>query len=178
MPPTAPSCSTGWPPWAWRRRRPTVPSTCGCRWPIIRWRAPPAGARRCAPAGSTSWAWPPPPASTSIPSGARTTCASPSPAPPTTWSRPSAACRAGWPGPPRRRDRDSRRNDKTVPMDIGVVFPQTEIGPGPDGIRRYGGTVEQLGFTHVAVYDHVLGADPEVHRGWRGPYDLRTTFHE
>jgi probable F420-dependent oxidoreductase len=63
-------------------------------------------------------------------------------------------------------------------MRIGVVFPQTEIGPGPDGIRRYGGTVEQLGFTHVAVYDHVLGADPEVHRGWRGPYDLHTTFHE
>jgi probable F420-dependent oxidoreductase len=28
------------------------------------------------------------------------------------------------------------------------------------------------------VYDHVLGADPEVHAPWRGPYDVHTTFHE
>jgi len=28
------------------------------------------------------------------------------------------------------------------------------------------------------AYDHVVGADPAVHRGWDGPYDVRTTFHE
>jgi probable F420-dependent oxidoreductase len=28
------------------------------------------------------------------------------------------------------------------------------------------------------AYDHVLGADPAVHQGWSGPYDIRTTFHE
>jgi probable F420-dependent oxidoreductase len=28
------------------------------------------------------------------------------------------------------------------------------------------------------VYDHVLGADPTVHQGWNGPYDVQTTFHE
>jgi probable F420-dependent oxidoreductase len=38
--------------------------------------------------------------------------------------------------------------------------------------------VEELGFTHVLAYDHVVGADPAVHRGWQGPYDVSTTFHE
>jgi probable F420-dependent oxidoreductase len=63
-------------------------------------------------------------------------------------------------------------------MHIGVVFPQTEIGPGPDGVRRYAQTVEQLGYAHIAIFEHVLGADTTVHRDWRGPYDLHTTFHE
>ena len=30
----------------------------------------------------------------------------------------------------------------------------------------------------VAIYDHVLGADPALHDGWNGPYDIDTTFHE
>jgi probable F420-dependent oxidoreductase len=30
----------------------------------------------------------------------------------------------------------------------------------------------------VLAYDHVLGADPAVHEGWNGPYDVRSTFHE
>ena len=38
--------------------------------------------------------------------------------------------------------------------------------------------VEELGFTHLLAYDHVLGADPAVHEGWNGPYDVATTFHE
>jgi probable F420-dependent oxidoreductase len=63
-------------------------------------------------------------------------------------------------------------------MQIGVVFPQTEIGPGPDGVRRYAQTVEQLGYAHIAAFEHVLGADTTVHQDWRGPYDLHTTFHE
>jgi probable F420-dependent oxidoreductase len=61
---------------------------------------------------------------------------------------------------------------------IGVVFPQTEIGGDPGAVRAYAEGVEQLGFTHVLAYDHVLGADPEVHPGWSRPYDLESTFHE
>jgi probable F420-dependent oxidoreductase len=61
---------------------------------------------------------------------------------------------------------------------IGVVFPQTEIGDDAGAVRAYGERVTELGFTHVIAYDHVVGADPDVHRGWRGPYDVRTTFHE
>src|SRR5436309_14621586 len=63
-------------------------------------------------------------------------------------------------------------------MRIGAVFPQTEIGGDVGAIRAYGERVEELGFTHVLAYDHVVGADPNVHRGWSGPYDVRTTFHE
>jgi probable F420-dependent oxidoreductase len=63
-------------------------------------------------------------------------------------------------------------------MQIGAVFPQTEIGPDAGAVRAYATGVEQLGFRHLLAYDHVLGADPAVHQGWSGPYDIRTTFHE
>ncbi|QZT56896.1 LLM class F420-dependent oxidoreductase [Mycolicibacterium austroafricanum] len=63
-------------------------------------------------------------------------------------------------------------------MRIGVVFPQTELGGDPGAVRAYGRRVEELGFTHLLAYDHVVGADPAVHTGWSGPYDVDTTFHE
>src|ERR1035438_499533 len=63
-------------------------------------------------------------------------------------------------------------------MQIGVVFPQTEIGADRGAIRDYATGVEELGFTHLLAYDHVLGADPAVHPGWSGPYDIGSTFHE
>jgi probable F420-dependent oxidoreductase len=63
-------------------------------------------------------------------------------------------------------------------MRIGVVFPQTELGGDAGVVRAYAQRAEELGFTHVLAYDHVVGADPAVHTGWDGPYDVRTTFHE
>ncbi len=63
-------------------------------------------------------------------------------------------------------------------MQIGVVFPQTEIGADVGAVRAYATAVEQLGFKHLLAYDHVLGADPGVHQPWNGPYDVDTTFHE
>ncbi len=63
-------------------------------------------------------------------------------------------------------------------MRIGVVFPQTELGGDASAVRAYGQRVEELGFTHLLAYDHVVGADPAVHAGWAGPYDVHTTFHE
>jgi len=63
-------------------------------------------------------------------------------------------------------------------VNIGVVFPQTEIGSDSGGVRAYGEAVAELGFAHVLAYDHVLGADTTVHADWRGPYDLHSTFHE
>jgi probable F420-dependent oxidoreductase len=59
-----------------------------------------------------------------------------------------------------------------------VVFPQTELGGDAGAVRGYAQKVEELGFSHVLAYDHVVGADPSVHTGWNGPYDVRTTFHE
>src|SRR3954452_6578608 len=63
-------------------------------------------------------------------------------------------------------------------MRIGAVFPQTELGGDASAVRAYGQRVEELGFTHLLAYDHVVGADPTVHQGWAGPYDIDTTFHE
>src|SRR6476620_4073934 len=57
-------------------------------------------------------------------------------------------------------------------MQIGVVFPQTEIGAAVEAVRTYALRVEEL------AYDHVLGADPQAHAPWNGPYDVHTTFHE
>jgi probable F420-dependent oxidoreductase len=61
---------------------------------------------------------------------------------------------------------------------IGVVFPQTELGGDVGAVRAYGQGVEALGYRHLLAYDHVLGADPEAHAPWRGPYTVATTFHE
>jgi probable F420-dependent oxidoreductase len=63
-------------------------------------------------------------------------------------------------------------------MQIGAVFPQTEIGADVGALRAYAVRVEELGFAHILAYDHVVGADPAVHSPWRGPYDINTTFHE
>lgn len=63
-------------------------------------------------------------------------------------------------------------------MRVGVVFPQTEIGADAGAVRAYAEHVEASNFTHVLAYDHVVGADPSVHTGWGGPYDVDTTFHE
>jgi len=63
-------------------------------------------------------------------------------------------------------------------MKIGVVFPQTELGGDVAAVRAYGEAIGGLGFTHLLAYDHVVGADPGVHEGWAGPYDITTTFHE
>jgi probable F420-dependent oxidoreductase len=65
-------------------------------------------------------------------------------------------------------------------MRIGAVFPQTDIGSDldPGVLRAYAAAAEDLGYEHILVYDHVLGADTTVHRNWRGPYDLQTPFRE
>jgi probable F420-dependent oxidoreductase len=63
-------------------------------------------------------------------------------------------------------------------MDIGVVFPQIEMKGDRGAVRAYGQAVSDLGFTHLAAYDHVLGADPAVHGDLGGPYTIDDPFHE
>ncbi len=62
-------------------------------------------------------------------------------------------------------------------MQLGVTFPQTEIGAEPAVIRDYAQAIEGLGYKHLVVFDHVLGADPTNRSGWRG-YTHRDMFHE
>ena len=63
-------------------------------------------------------------------------------------------------------------------MKVGVVFPQTESSADPGALRAYVQAVEGMGFAHLALYDHVLGASPERAGGWRGPYTDKDPFHE
>lgn len=65
-------------------------------------------------------------------------------------------------------------------MKLGVIFPQTEIGNDPLVIRDYAQAAEQLGFNHILVFDHVLGAHPDRFKdlGFRPPYRYDTPFHE
>ena len=63
-------------------------------------------------------------------------------------------------------------------LKIGVVFPQMETGADPDGIRAWARAVDEAGYHHVMLYDHVVGADPAVHQGWKGDYTVKTPFHE
>ena len=63
-------------------------------------------------------------------------------------------------------------------MQIGVVFPQTEIGPDPGAVREYAQAAEGMGYDHLLAYDHVVGADPAHYEGWRGAYTHKDLFHE
>jgi probable F420-dependent oxidoreductase len=64
-------------------------------------------------------------------------------------------------------------------MQIGVVYPQIELGGDPEAVRRIGRATEELGFDHLLAYDHVLGA---VHADrvppLLGPYTERDPFHD
>ncbi len=64
-------------------------------------------------------------------------------------------------------------------MKIGCVFPTCEIGNDPIAIRDFAQAAEQLGYSHLITYDHVLGA---VHAGREpklgGPYNESNAFHE
>ena len=64
-------------------------------------------------------------------------------------------------------------------MKIGAVFPHLEIGNDPMVIKDWAQAAEGLGYSHLLVYDHVLGAvhaerDPPL---W-GPYSEQSAFHE
>ncbi len=63
-------------------------------------------------------------------------------------------------------------------MKIGAVLPHNEIGSDPGAIKAYLQGVEELGMTHLLIYDHVMGADPDRSGGYSGPYDKDTAFHE
>ncbi len=63
-------------------------------------------------------------------------------------------------------------------MRIGAVFPQTEIGNDPLVIRDWAQAAEGVGYDHILVFDHVLGAGLSTRPDWSGPYNSETPFHE
>jgi len=63
-------------------------------------------------------------------------------------------------------------------MQVGVVFPQLEIGTDVAAVKAYAQAAQDMGFRHLLAYDHVLGAEPASHPGWSGPYTKDSVFHE
>ena len=59
-------------------------------------------------------------------------------------------------------------------LKIGAIFPQTEISPDPAEIKDFAQAVEGMGYDHIFIADHVLGADPRHHRH----PSLQTYSHE
>lgn len=64
-------------------------------------------------------------------------------------------------------------------MKIGAVFPHLEIGSDPVVIRDWAQAAEEIGYSHLLVYDHVIGAVHENREPplW-GPYTEQSLFHE
>jgi probable F420-dependent oxidoreductase len=63
-------------------------------------------------------------------------------------------------------------------VQLGVVFPQLEIGADPVAIRDYAQAAEALGYAHILAFDHVIGINPASRPGWKGFYDHTAMFHE
>ena len=63
-------------------------------------------------------------------------------------------------------------------MRLGAIFPQTEIGADPAGVRDFAQAAEDLGYEHLLVFDHVLGADASKRESWDRPYSHVDMFHE
>src|SRR6195256_742248 len=64
-------------------------------------------------------------------------------------------------------------------MKAGVVYPQIELGGDTGAVKAFAQAAEDLGYDHIVIYDHVLGA---VHAGREpkltGPYKENDPFHE
>ena len=67
---------------------------------------------------------------------------------------------------------------QTSPMEVGVIFPQTEVGGDPGAVRAIGQAADELGYSHLAAYDHVLGGDTAVLGDLGGPYTIDDPFRE
>jgi probable F420-dependent oxidoreductase len=63
-------------------------------------------------------------------------------------------------------------------MDIGILYPQTGFSHDPAFIADFARTAESLGFSHIATYEHVLGANPNRPGGLRKPITYDNPFLE
>lgn len=63
-------------------------------------------------------------------------------------------------------------------MQMGIFFPQLEIGADPVAIRDFAQAAEDLGYDFVEAMDHIIGVNPASRPGFRGPYTHAAVFHE
>jgi probable F420-dependent oxidoreductase len=50
-------------------------------------------------------------------------------------------------------------------VQVGAIFPQSELGADAGEITAFAQGVQALGYDHLLVYDHVVGADGTHHEG-------------
>ena len=64
-------------------------------------------------------------------------------------------------------------------MEIGIIFPQTEIEPDVVAVRDFAQAAQELGYSYFFIADHVLGADSGAydHPLFR-MYNHETVVHE
>ena len=65
-------------------------------------------------------------------------------------------------------------------MKIGAVYPQVELRGAPQALHTIALAVEAMGYSHLALYDHVVGAshedrEPPLPAGY---YDHLDPFHD
>lgn len=63
-------------------------------------------------------------------------------------------------------------------MEIGVIYPQIELGGDPLAVRSIGLATEEQGFDHLLAYDHVVGATHDREPKLTGPYTEKDPFHD
>ena len=63
-------------------------------------------------------------------------------------------------------------------MRMGVTFPQMEIGVDPGAIREFAQAAEDLGYSDLVAYDHVVGVDPEYYHDLGSPFTVDDAMHE
>jgi probable F420-dependent oxidoreductase len=69
----------------------------------------------------------------------------------------------------------------TTRVRLGVTFPQDELSRDPLALRRFALAAEELGYDHVLLYDHVVGAVRGTRREPPVPdrsYGERDPFHD
>ncbi len=54
-------------------------------------------------------------------------------------------------------------------MKLTVEFPSVSYREGPEAVRRFARAVEQIGYDHIDVFDHVVMGHPMEGRA-PGPY--------
>ena len=64
-------------------------------------------------------------------------------------------------------------------MEIGVIFPQTEIEPDVVAIRDFAQAAQDMGYSYLFIADHVLGADASAYdHPLFGMYNHESVVHE
>jgi hypothetical protein len=62
-------------------------------------------------------------------------------------------------------------------MHVGVTIPIAEFGANLAGLRDFVQAAEDLGYDHIRLLDHVLGADPNRGRGPCGTQAISRPRH-